>query len=164
MSRQIAHIGLGSNLSDRQETLFEATKLMDAAVGVSVRRVSSFIETDPVGGPGGQDKYLNAAAEIETTLSPDELLAALQGIERSLGRRREDETRWGPRTCDLDILLMGRTVLESEELTIPHPQLAERLFVLQPLAEIAPQVVHPAIGKTVAELLADLQAERGDGE
>lgn len=152
MTMETAYIGLGGNLGDRRATLEEALELLRRTPGVSVTRVSSFIETDPVG-PPGQGKYLNAAAELQTDLSAHELLTVLQGIERRLGRNRRREQRWGPRTCDLDILLLGSMVLETPELTIPHPRLHERLFVLAPLAEIAPQALHPALGETVATLL-----------
>ena len=157
MSTTIAHIGLGSNVGDRAATLMSAVKLLDEQDGIVVRRISQFIRSEPVGGPADQGEYLNAAAELETTLSPHELLAALQAVERRLGRQREGEQRWGPRTCDLDILLMGDVVLETEELTIPHPRMHERDFVLRPLAAIAPEAAHPARGKTVAELLAALE-------
>lgn len=153
----IAYIGLGSNLGDRGDTLMAAVKQLAALKGIAVRRISQFVVTEPVGGPEDQPKYLNAAAEIETTLAPAELLGELQRIEASLGRDRSKEQRWGPRTCDLDILLMGQTVIETTELTIPHPRMHERLFVLRPLAQIAPQVVHPKLHKTVVELLAEAE-------
>ena len=127
---------------------------------VEVLCVSKFIETPPVGGPPGQPPYLNAAAEIETDLSPEDLLATLQRIEAALGRDREGEQRWGPRTCDLDILLMGDCVMETDSLTLPHPRLAERTFALRPLAEISPNAVHPVLGKTIAELLGELEGGR----
>ena len=160
MGEAIAHIALGSNLGDRGAALLEALKMLSEVEGVAVRLVSQFIPTEPVGGPDGQGEYLNGAAEIAVTLRPHELLAALQEIERALGRRRDSEGRWGPRTCDLDILLMGDTVLATDDLTIPHPRMHERLFVLRPLASIAPRAVHPVLGVTVVELLADAEVRR----
>jgi 2-amino-4-hydroxy-6-hydroxymethyldihydropteridine diphosphokinase len=119
-----------------------------------VGRVSSFYCTEPVGYPD-QEKFVNAVAEFETDLSPLALLAACHVIEDELGRRRL--FRWGPRTIDLDILLYGDQVIDTAELTIPHPLLAARRFALTPLAEIAPQAVHPVLKKTIARLLAELR-------
>ena len=150
-----AYIAMGGNLGDRRKTLLEALRMMSDCPHIAVLRHSDFIETDPVG-PPGQGKYLNAAVEIETTLAPAELLAQMHRIETCLGRDRGKETRWGPRTCDLDILLIDDLVIETPELTVPHPYMHERSFMLQPLAQLAPDLVHPVLKKTMARLLKEL--------
>jgi len=156
MAGQIAYIALGSNLGKRAETLATALAMLDERQGISVLRLSKMVQTAPVGGPDGQGDYLNAAAKIETFLSPMELLGVLQDIERKLGRDRLSEERWGERTCDLDILLIGDLVMDTPELTIPHPRMHQRKFVLGPLYEIACDAVHPIFNKTVRQLLAEL--------
>ncbi|MEL6796754.1 MAG: 2-amino-4-hydroxy-6-hydroxymethyldihydropteridine diphosphokinase, partial [Planctomycetota bacterium] len=128
---------------------------LDALPSIAVVRTSSVIETEPVG-PQDQGPYLNAAAVLETTLRPHELLECMLGVEHWLGRDRSREQRWGPRTIDLDLLSYRDTVLRTPELTLPHPRLHERGFVLRPLAEIAPYAVIPGLNSTPTELLAEL--------
>ncbi len=155
-----AMIGLGSNLGDRRAFLEGATEALAATPGIVALRVSVFRETDAVGGPEGQGAYLNGAASFETTLGPFELLHVLQAIETRFGRVRT--IRWGERTLDLDLLLYGDRIIETDELTIPHPRLAERRFVLEPLAEVAPDAIEPRTGRRVSEILADLDRHPGD--
>lgn len=147
-----AYIGLGSNIGDKRGTCLQALELLCKAGRVT--KVSSFYCTEPVG-RRDQEDFVNAVAELETGLSPEQLLAACRAIEDELGRRRT--VHWGPRTIDLDILLYGDQVVESSGLTIPHPFLTSRGFVLIPLCEIAPQAVHPILHKTAARLLQELK-------
>lgn len=149
----VAHIGVGSNLGDRQANIAAAIERLRGARGIAGVQPSSVYETEPVGGPA-QGPYLNAAARIDTTLDALGLLRLLLSIEASLGRVRAE--RWGPRTIDLDLLLFDREVIHTPELILPHPHLHERRFVLEPLAEIAPGALHPTLGKNVYELLQSL--------
>jgi len=151
------YIGLGSNMGNRRGHLESALAQLGRCDGVEIRQVSSFHETEPVGGPM-QGRYLNGAAELRTTLAPEKLLDVLQRIENNLGRTRT--VRWGPRTIDLDVLLYGDEVIDTERLTVPHPLMHERGFVLGPLSEIAPDVRHPVLQQRIGVLLQRL----GEGE
>jgi 2-amino-4-hydroxy-6-hydroxymethyldihydropteridine diphosphokinase len=155
-------IGLGSNLGDRRATLLRAIAELNATPGVSVQKLSALHETEPVGGPPGQGPYLNAAACLETHLGPLALLHLLQEIETRNGRVRSE--RWGERSLDLDLLLFEDQIVETAELTIPHPRMPTRRFVLEPLCEIAPRAVHPLTGRTVAQMLEDLNRETRNGQ
>ena len=146
----IAFVGLGSNLGDRETTIRRAAELIGAT------RVSSIIETEPWGYEN-QPAFLNAVAEIDTPLTAQQLIVHLLDVERRLGRERVGP-KWGPRTIDLDLLLFGDEVIDEPGLQVPHPRLAEREFVLAPLAELAPAQEVPGFG-TVQALLAGLQSE-----
>lgn len=148
-----AFIALGSNLGDRENTIEAARSALDLAPDVSTIRCSALIETEPVG-PPGQGPYLNGVTEVLTTLPPRDLLDLLLSIERSLGRiRSETDQRWGARTIDLDLILYADHVIDEPGLTVPHPRLHERRFVLAPLAQIAPDAVHPILRSTASQLL-----------
>lgn len=146
-----AFVAVGSNLGNRWASLALAARLLRAAAGVALVRASRVWDTEPVGPP--QARYLNAVVELETGRTPASLHQLLQDAERAAGRRREAEVRWGARRLDLDLLLHGDAVLHTPTLTLPHPRLAERRFVLVPLAELGPSRVVPGAGATVADLL-----------
>lgn len=147
-----AFIALGSNIGDRAATIAAAIAALHAPPVLFVGAVSSNHETAPVGGPPGQSDYLNAAAQVETTLSPDQLLIQLLGVEQHLGRVRSEKN--APRTIDLDLLMFDNVVLDSQSLTIPHPRMHEREFVLAPLCEIAPNAIHPIQQSSIRALLS----------
>ena len=135
-------MGLGSNLGEREATLWKALEGLGATEGIEVVAVSSFRETDPVG-VVDQPRFVNGAAALETSLRPRELLERLLDVERSLGRDRAVEERWGPRTLDLDLLLYGGETIDEPGLEVPHPRLTERAFVLEPLLELDPDLRLP---------------------
>ncbi|MBA2296252.1 MAG: 2-amino-4-hydroxy-6-hydroxymethyldihydropteridine diphosphokinase [Actinobacteria bacterium] len=154
-----AFVGLGANLGEREKTIRRALERLGDASGVAVVAVSALRETEPWG-PVAQPQYLNGVAELATTLEPETLLSLLLEVERSLGRTREGE-RWGPRMIDLDLLLYGDAELDVPGLTLPHPRLHERRFVLGPLAELAPEAIVPGLGP-VAALLESSNRKGGD--
>jgi 2-amino-4-hydroxy-6-hydroxymethyldihydropteridine diphosphokinase len=151
-------IAVGSNLGDREATIRAAAEQLAAHPQVKLVAMSSLYATAPVGGPAGQDEFLNAAIRIDTSLSPHELLQLLQAIETQLGRTRT--VHWGPRTIDLDLLLYGDQVIADPDLKVPHPLMHERHFVLEPAAEIAATMMHPTLHRTVNQLLDSLNRNR----
>jgi 2-amino-4-hydroxy-6-hydroxymethyldihydropteridine diphosphokinase len=147
-----AYVGLGSNLGDREATIRRAVELLAERPGIEVVAVSTLRETDPVGYED-QPRFLNGAVALEVELTGRGLLDELLEVERALGRDRQREARWGPRTIDLDLLLYGGETVDEPGLTVPHPRLAERQFVLEPLHELDPDLILPD-GRAVRELLA----------
>lgn len=152
MSR--AYIGLGSNVGDRLANILGGLDRLDAGEQASVRRVSTIIETSPVG-VRGHRRYLNAVSELETSLEPSALVAFCLEVEQAMGRTRDPVNDVPqPRILDLDVLLMGDTVIDEPGVCIPHPRLQDRAFVLLPLVELDPELVHPVLGGTIQDLLA----------
>jgi 2-amino-4-hydroxy-6-hydroxymethyldihydropteridine diphosphokinase len=150
------YVGLGANLGDRAAAIRAAIDRLNATPGVRVTRISSLLENPAVGGPEDSPSFLNAAAEIETDLSARALLDRMLEIETELGRQRRE--RWAPRAIDLDLLLFGDELIHEQGLQVPHALMHERRFVLEPLAQIAPNAIHPALRLTVAQLLEKLSS------
>lgn len=148
----IAYLGLGSNIGRRPDIIRRALRLLDAHPHISLLQTSSFYATSPVG--PAQRAFINAVAEIRTTLPPSALLAELKSLEKQLGRTTSK--RWGPRRIDLDILIYGDLRIALPHLTLPHPRMNERAFVLIPLAEIVPELKHPLAGRPIRELAASV--------
>ncbi len=153
-----AYLSIGANLGDATENCLRATDALNRHVACRVLKRSRLYRTEPVG-KLDQPDFINLAVEIECAMEPIELLALCQAIELDLGRK--EGSRWGPRAIDLDLLLMDGREMDLPELTLPHPRMCERRFVLAPLAEIAPELRHPSAGKTIGELLHGLEAGGG---
>jgi len=146
-----AYVGLGSNLGEPERQIEQALELLAAEEGIELHAVSTLRWTDPVG-YRDQPRFLNGAAEVETSLGARELLERLLAIERRLGRERGEAPRFGPRTIDLDLLVYGDSMVDEPGLSVPHPRLAERRFALEPLAELAPELEVPGAGPVQALL------------
>ena len=154
MKPETCYIGIGSNVGDRAAQVDFARDQLDRLPGTSVAGFSEVYETEPVG-PVEQDRFLNAVVELRTDLEPRELLRQLHEIERRAGRQRAQ--RWGPRTLDLDLLLYGERIIRGEDMTIPHPRLHERWFVLKPLCDLNPVLRHPILKLSINDLLTRLE-------
>lgn len=149
-----AFLALGANLGDRQRQLCGAREALALADGIRVLSASPLYETEPVGGPPGQPRYLNAIVQVATALSCRQLLVVCQDIETRFGRCRQE--LWGPRTLDIDLLFFGQEIFDEPDLIVPHPRLHQRRFVLAPLADLAPDFHHPVLGQSVGRLLEAL--------
>ncbi len=157
--QRIVYLGLGSNMGSRRLNIEKAIKAIGEVEGISVTKASSFYETEPWG-EIDQEKFINAVIEIITDWSPEKLLKKLQEIEIKMGRQRLE--KWGPRNIDIDILLFGDEVLDGQELTVPHPYMRERLFVLIPLEEINSAIKFPDDGMDIKEVLIRAKAREGN--
>jgi 2-amino-4-hydroxy-6-hydroxymethyldihydropteridine diphosphokinase len=152
-------LGLGGNLGEPLNLFVKARQRLQAHPQIDQLKSSALYRTPPVGGPKGQPDYLNAVLEFQTELRAEELLVFCQTLEHEAGRVRE--VHWGPRTLDIDVLFYADAVFNQTELTLPHPQLHLRRFVLEPLKDLAPEYRHPQLDKTVDELLVALPVEAG---
>ncbi len=152
----LTYIGIGSNLGDKRKNIYRAIKDLRSDSRNRLARCSPLYCTEPVG-KTDQEWFVNGVVSLETSMGPRELLEFLISIETRMGRVREE--KWGPRTIDLDILFWGDQILNDTDLHIPHPRLHERRFVLIPLKDVAPDLVHPLLGKTVSRILAELDTE-----
>ena len=160
MANAIAHqvyIGIGSNVGNKRENFFEAVNRLAKLPDTRVIKESSLNESEPLG--DAKDWYVNGAVEIETKFKPDMLLKKFKNIERAMGRKKIKK-RWGARIIDLDILLYDSAVVKKKNLKIPHPEMSTRKFVLIPLGEIAPQVIHPELGVTISEMLFKIKDDK----
>ncbi len=153
MVKTIAYLGLGSNLGDRKKNILEAAALLKLN-GIQILKISSIIETDPVGYEK-QNKFLNAALKVSTCLAPEKLLELCKKCEKIIGRKKT--FRFGPRKIDIDILLFGQKFVNKKKLKIPHPRMHKRSFVLRPLCEIAPKTKIPGINRSVCRVLKELE-------
>ena len=157
MSHRI-YIGIGSNLGDRRANTVEAIDRITKIPDTRVMRASSLYESEPLG--NAKTWFVNSVIEIETELGAEPMLKRLKAIEDAMGRKRVKGKRWGSRIIDLDILLSENEVVEKRTLRVPHPEMHKRRFVLMPLAELAPHVVHPGLGQSVSALLATVKDEK----
>ena len=160
MTSAVAHqvyIGIGSNVGDRKENFLEALNRMTKLPDTKIIKESSLYESEPLG--NGKQWYVNGAIQIETRFKPETLLLKFKNIERAMGRKKVKK-RWGSRIIDLDILLYDGLILKKKSLRIPHPEMQNRRFVLLPLSEIAPQVIHPELGATISELLINVTDDK----
>src|SRR2546427_3809531 len=152
------YIGIGSNLGDRKANALEAVDRVSKLPGTRLSRASSLYESEPLG--DAKTWFVNSVIEIETGFPPDDLLKRLKAIEKAMGRKPVKGKRWGSRVIDLDILLCDQEVVETRSLKVPHPEMHKPRFVLLPLAELAPHVVHPQLGQSVSALLAGVKDEK----
>ena len=156
MIMAIAYLCLGSNLGNRADLIEKAVSLLGLCENIKIVRTSALYETEPWG-VKNQNWFLNLAVEIKTTLSPEQLLAKCNEIEKRLGRNRELEQRWGQRTLDIDIIFYDKDIINCDNLKIPHQNMHQRAFVLVPLLELIPDFVHPIMNKTISDLYEDLE-------